>query len=232
MRNLDIRHPVVIESMVKIETRLEYYTTLLAAHPLLEMAATGRLARPVADEFAYLQYVDSILWVPMLALMKERVSRPRLLRAIAENLACEAGYRGTSHVELARQFVESLGLFAPPPGCPVPDVVDTVTHWTRFPEPQIAGWLLAAETLVPLLFTRMRPSFASLPGADLRYLDEHVHVDSDDHAVWMKEAVAEILCSPSSLPAVLVGVDFGAREVFDVPDVLYTHALKLGEREA
>src|SRR5205085_7119731 len=176
-------------SMARIEARLALYACQLETHPFLELAHVKVLLRPVLDEFAYLQYVDSILWVPMLALMKERVRAPRLARAVRDNLACEAGYRGTSHVELALRFVRSLGISSPPVGCEQHDIVQVVSQWTRFCEPQIAGWLFAAETLVPLLFRLVRPSYQDIPGVDLRYLDEHVHVDADDHSGWMKEAI-------------------------------------------
>lgn len=207
-----------------LDQRLALHEAMLRAHPFLELARNAMLPREILEEFAYLQYVDSILWVPMLSLMKERARSERLTRAIRDNIACETGMSGTSHIEMARMFIRSLGLDVVGAG-QNPDVVATVSQWTTFGEAVVAGWLYAAEHLVPLLFGAMRPGFAAIPGADLRYLDEHIAVDSDDHSRWMREAIAEIIQDDPTHPDVLLGIDLGSREVLDVPDVLYSKTL-------
>ena len=169
--------------------------------------------------------MDSILWVPMLALMKERATSPLLRSAIRDNLACEAGIEGISHVELARQFVRSLGISSAPAEGAASNPIEAVSHWTRFSEPRIGGWLLVVETLVPVLFRAVRGCFASLPGADLRYLDEHVDIDANVHAQRLEEALAQVVEDPAAFPEAVQGVDFGAREVFCAPDALYTKSL-------
>jgi hypothetical protein len=208
--------------------RVEFYAGLLVHHPLLERARANALPREVLVEFAQLQYADSILWIPMLSLMKARAQSPRLVAAIDHNIADEAGRTSASHVELARTFVRSLGVADFATGGLAPDVVEMVSHWSRLPEPALAGWLLAAERLVPIMFGAMRPCYAGL-GASLRYLDEHIAVDEAAHARWMEEAVDELLGAGVGSDEVLHGVDIGAREVFNVPDVLYAKTLWCSE---
>ena len=209
-----------------IDQRLNLYIQMMSSHPLFALAEKGLLSRALINEFAYLQYADSILWVPMLALMKERVKNPRLVRALTDNIACEAGIYGISHIELARQFTCSLGV-KDALGTLSPDVVQNASHLTSLTEAQIAGWIFAAETLVPILFSKMRVCYQAIPGCDLRYLDEHIGIDSDEHSIWMREAINEILIEPSRVNEVLTGIDFGMREAMDVPDSLYAKAMWL-----
>src|SRR5438445_8256634 len=87
-----------------IIARVDRYRSELLAHPLLTFNPFPAL------EFAYHQYSDSILWIPMLAQMLTKAERsPRLRRAIADNIADEAGLSAISHVELARRLMRSLG---------------------------------------------------------------------------------------------------------------------------
>lgn len=216
-------------SIATIRARIDFYARVLSDHPLLVLARGGEVPREILLEFARVQYADSILWIPMLSLMKERAQNPRLVRAIRENIADEAGQTGVSHVELARRFIRSLGIADVAAGTMTPDVVEMVSHWSRLPEPAIAGWLLAAECLVPILFEAMRVGYGVFPDANLRYLDEHITVDADVHSSWMREAILELLEDPGSGSMVMIGVDFGAREVFDVPDGLYAKSLWMVE---
>jgi hypothetical protein len=234
MKNLDVQtSPDPTREMTQkfaaeiLTQRLDLYCQMMNTHPLFLLVARGDLPRPIVDEFAWLQYADSILWVPMLALMKERVRNPRLVRALTDNIACEAGVSGTSHIELARRFVASLGLKSAPAGTTLPDVIDNASQWTSFTEGQIAGWICAAETLVPILFSRMRPAFAAIRGCDLHYLDEHIGVDSDEHSKWMQESIEQLVAGGTSVSEILAGLDFGMREAMDVPDMLYAKAMWL-----
>lgn len=70
----------------------------LEQHPLLTAARKGELPESVVRQFAFQQFADSILWIPMLAQMKAKATRStRLRRAIEENIAHEAGIEGPSH---------------------------------------------------------------------------------------------------------------------------------------
>src|SRR5689334_18222050 len=94
-----------------IFARLEQYRADFAQHPLFAAARAGDLPPSLLREFAFHQYADSILWIPMLALMKSKAVRSaRLRRAIEDNIACEAGLGATSHVQLAADLMRSLGL--------------------------------------------------------------------------------------------------------------------------
>jgi len=167
----------------------------------------------------------------MLAQMKSKARRSeRLKRAIEENIAHEAGFQAESHVTLAAQMMRSLGR----------DVIDALTpgpfieaahYWISdefkaFGEAEVAGWLLGAESLVPVLFAQMVPSFDSL-GCDTRYFHEHIEVDSDEHATWMAESVEEVvdLYGPAALAQVTMGLNESWAETRAVPDALWARHL-------
>jgi len=211
-----------------IFSTLDRYRTELHEHPLLVAARSGQIERATLIRFAYYQYADSITWIPMLAQMKSKALRSRRLRkAIEDNIAHEAGLGGTSHVLLAAQLMRSLGLRGLD-GLPTDGIVRTAGLWltdafTQMTEPALAGWLLTAETLVPELFAQMAPQYAELPGADTTYFSEHVHVDSDEHAAWMAEAVTEVvaLYGPDCVPAVLEGMADAWAETLEDPSELW-----------
>jgi pyrroloquinoline quinone (PQQ) biosynthesis protein C len=210
-----------------IYEELAGYRAQLVAHPLLTAARAGELSTKTLHEFAFHQYSDSILWIPMLAQMKGVATKSRRLRdAIEANIGHEAGLGGISHVTLAADFMRSLGI-TDLDGMPTHTFARDATEWlsadwTTLSEGNVAGWLLVAETLVPLMFAALEPSFAAL-GADTRYLREHVHVDSDEHARWMAESVDEIvdLYGPSCCDDIHEGMDIGWTETVLVPDALW-----------
>lgn len=208
--------------------QLDRYCAQFAEHPFFLAAHDDRIPRPLLHEFAFYQYSDSVLWIPMLALMKSKATRSeRLRRAIEENIRCEAGLGGVSHVQFAVNLMRSLGIesvddFAP----------DTFTtsaslwlsrDFADFSEPEMAGWLLAAEMLVPIMFARMKVAFDRIPGCDTAYLAEHVAVDSDEHATWMAESVEEVvsLYGAASVPEVLAGLEDAWVETVEIPDLLH-----------
>jgi hypothetical protein len=200
--------------------QLAAYRDRLTEHPLLVAARSDELPESLLHTFAIHQLGDSILWIPMLAHMHDKVRAPRLRRAIADNIAHEAGLAATSHVTLALAMVRSLGItrldtFST-------DVfARTVEPWLAddFEEPAIAGWLLVAEALVPILFAAVLPSFTRL-GADTRYFAEHVVIDADEHARWMAEAVDELVETCGATP-ILDGMAEAWVDTCDVPDQLW-----------
>ena len=210
-----------------IHTTLDRYRAALAEHPLLVAAHAGQIERATLHKFAYYQYADSITWIPMLAQMKSLAIRsPRLRRAIEDNIAHEAGLGGTSHVALAVALMRSLGI-RDLAGFPTAALGDTAALWlsdafARMTEPALAGWLLVAETLVPQLFAALRPQFAALPGADTHYFDEHIAVDTDEHATWMAEAVADVIAiyGPACVGDILAGMADAWAETCEDPDSL------------
>src|SRR3569623_1436049 len=196
----------------------------LATHPLL---ATHDLPTTILHEFAFHQYSDSILWIPMLAQMKAKAIRSsRLRRAIEDNIAHEAGLGGVSHVTLAVELLRSLGIRTLEP-IPTHTFARSATLWLSeafvgAAEPATAGWLLVAETLVPDLYAALEPAFARI-GAYTRYFREHVAVDTDEHAQWITESVEEIveLYGPGCVGEVLAGMADAFAETLEVPDALW-----------
>lgn len=101
-------------------------------------------------------------------------------------------------------------------------------EFESFGEPEVAGWLLGAESLVPILFAQMVPSFDAL-GFDTRYFHEDIDVDSDEHATWMAESVEEVvdLYGPVALVRVAIGLNEAWAETRAIPDLLWArHVMK------
>lgn len=202
--------------------RLAAYRAELEQHPLLTAARGGQVSPSILREFATYQYRDSILWIPMLAQMREKATRSeRLRRAIAENIAHEAGLEGMSHVTLAVSLMRSLGVDA----VGGDELASSASLWlsedfASLSEPEVAGFLLTAETLVPLMFAMMRPAYERL-GADTRYFTVHEAVDGDEHAKWMEESVLEVLGLYDAPDAVLSGMADAWEETIAVPDALW-----------
>jgi hypothetical protein len=209
-----------------IFSRLDRYRAELLEHPLLDAARRGTLSEATLQQFAFYQYVDSVTWIPMLAQMKSKAARSRRLQdAIRDNIAHEAGLDGTSHVALAVALMRSLGIKRLD-DFPADAFTDPAEMWlsdpfAEFSEPAIAGWLLTAETLVPLLFAAIKPCFDPL--GDTRYFSEHIAVDADEHASWMAEAVADVvaLYGPGSVPIITAGMADAWQETREVPDRLW-----------
>ncbi len=210
-----------------ISNRLADYRARLAKHPLIEEARTGELPTTILHEFAFHQYSDSILWIPMLAQMKSMATQSsRLRRAIEDNIAHEAGLASTSHVTLAVTLMRSLGI-ATLDAFPTQTFTHSATLWlsdafNAMTEPELAGWLYTAETLVPDMFAAFEPCFAAT-GADTAYFREHVHVDSDEHAVWMAESIADVLAiyGPDCVAQITAGMADAFAETLEVPDALW-----------
>jgi hypothetical protein len=225
-----IMNKIDTEPIATIVHQLGLYRATLIQHPLLIAAQEGELPRKTLLEFAYHQYSDSILWIPMLAQMKSRVTRSRRLRkAIEDNIAHEAGLGGESHVTLAVRMMRSLGVRSLG-DLPSETFATSATLWLSdefadFDEPHIAGFLLTAETLVPLMFAAVARSFEAL-GCDARYFHEHVAIDGDEHSAWMAEATADVIAlyGDECVPAVLAGMQDAWDETVEVPDDLWLGA--------
>jgi hypothetical protein len=201
--------------------RLADYRARLIEHPFL--TALDHPV-PILHEFAFHQYADSILWIPMLAQMRGKALRSRRLRdAIGNNIGHEAGLHAISHVQLAVDLMRSLGITRVDGRV----LAQSAQLWlsdefAAMSEPEVAGFLLVAETLVPIMFAALAPQFARL-GAQTRYFEEHVSVDSDEHSQWMAEAVEEVLdvYGGDAAPAIAAGMADAWDETREIPDVLW-----------
>lgn len=206
---------------------LDRYRHELLAHPLLEAARAGQIERPILLQFAYCQYSDSITWIPMLAQMKTRaVKSTRLRRAIEDNIAHEAGLGGISHVTLAAQLMRSLGV-KDLDAFPTAGLGATASLWLSdafvdMSEPELVGWLLTAETLVPEMFAVVLPCFAAA-SAETEYFTQHVSVDTDEHSAWMAEAIDDVIAiyGPDCVTAILAGMADAWAETQEDPDTLW-----------
>lgn len=227
----DFTEPIGAQSLQPIFDLLGHYRSELARHPLMEAARRSELSTELLLELAFYQYSDSILWIPMLAQMKELAVRSKRLRAaIEDNIAHEAGLGGTSHVTLAVTMMRSLGV-RDLDAFPTATFAKSATLWltdgfAQQPEPEVAGWLLVAESLVPQLFAEVAPCYARIDGCDTRYFTQHVAVDSDEHAQWMTEAVADVMqiYGPDARDTVIAGMQDAWEETREVPDHLWRRA--------
>ena len=227
----DFTEPITAATLQPVFELLEQYRNELARHPLMEAARNHELSTEILLELAFYQYSDSILWIPMLAQMKELAVRSRRLRAaIEDNIAHEAGLGGTSHVTLAVAMMRSLGVRTLD-AFPASTFAKSAQLWltdafATQAEPEIAGWLLVAESLVPQLFAAVAPCYADVPSCDVRYFTQHVTVDTDEHARWMTDAVADVvqLYGAASLELVVAGMTDAWEETIEIPDVLWRRA--------
>ena len=214
----------------KVEHALAFYQRQMRRHPLKGLIAENLVSHELGKEFMKLQYIDSTLWVPMLAIMKDRVFNPTLKKALTDNLLCEAGARHTSHVTLCAEFLISGGIdpyfgdlyhYSPLAKHPT-EIMNSVI---RMNESQIAGWIMIAEMIVPDLFMLFRPLLFEM-NVNLRYIDEHITVDGDEHGEWMFRAVEDLLKKGATEQDILDGIHLGGRVALSVPDALYAKALR------
>ena len=197
----------------------------LRHHPLLVAAGDATLPPPLLRELAFLQYADSILWIPMLAQLKSKATRSvRLRRAIEDNISCEAGLGSVSHVQLAVDLMRSIP-DVDTGAVPLPAFREATSWWlsnefAAASEAWVVGWLLAAESLVPVLFAGVLPAYR---GCDTRYFSEHVAVDGDEHAAWMRESLDDVFAvyGAGCVADVERGIDDAWQETISVPDALW-----------
>jgi hypothetical protein len=217
------------KQLASINKRIEFYEKQLKCHPIANYLNKSSVPEKILNEFAIIQYSDSLLWVPMLSLMKDRVKNVRLKRALRENMLCEAGANAISHIELCRRFLESMGIDCGNLHINSDNLALSTAELsfiTALNEAQIAGWILAAEALVPVTFALFRQGFAHVKGVDLTYLNEHIIVDTDEHSQWMKESALELLSESACFDEIITGIDIGGRVVLRVPDALYAKVIR------
>jgi hypothetical protein len=219
------------EDMIEIHALLDTYVEQMRTHPLQSVFVASNTPRKLIEEFAGIQYVDSVLWVPMLAVMKDRVKNPLLYEALKDNLLCEAGATHESHVMLCQKFIKSVGVspfygnFQEYSGV-ASHPVEIMNGVSGMNEEQIAGFNLVSEAMVPHLFKMVLPAFKRLPGVDTTYLTDHIHVDADDHAQAMIEAVEDLVEHGAAVGSILEGMHLSARTALSIPDALYAKYLR------
>ena len=223
---------MVSGSVSSVFYQLNLYRNYFLKHSFFKEAIDKQIPSSVLMEFALYQYSDGVLWVPMLSLMKSKIEKStRLRKAIEDNICCETGIGGVSHVELVRKMINSLNLDCLGESSSY-FVLKNLNFWLsqefeEFTEPMVVGWLLVAETLVPIMFEKMQACFAPL-GCDTLYFSEHVSVDGDEHSRWMSEAAHDVVAAygaEQSVGAILHGMREAWLETISVPDLLYQKVL-------
>jgi pyrroloquinoline quinone (PQQ) biosynthesis protein C len=223
--------PEIQSDLREILLLMESYVQQMRTHPLQLVFRDPSVPRQLVLDFAGIQYADSVLWVPMLAIMKDRAQHPTLVQALLDNLMCEAGAHHESHVMLCQRFLKSLGVspyfgdyrqYSDLARHPI-EIMNGVSGMS---ECQIAGFNLMSEAMVPHLFKMALPAFQRIPGADCQYLTDHISVDADDHAAAMIRAVQDLILSGSSVGEILEGMHLSGRTSLSIPDALYAQVLR------
>jgi pyrroloquinoline quinone (PQQ) biosynthesis protein C len=164
-----------IKMPLELDRALARYRFQLETHPLRPLCERAALPRPVLEAFARAQFVDSTIWVAMLALIKGRVQAAGLREAVRKNILDEVGNDGVPHVTLCQRFVESVGVpsryfdyreFSPASVYPVEVMMALAA---RADDATLGGWLLSQELLVPEVFGMFRVALAAIPEVDLEY---------------------------------------------------------------
>ena len=179
-----------------IHQAVSYYQTKLANHPIRPFCEKGLLSRSLVEDFARIQYVDSTLWVAMLSLARGRVSNPKLSEAIRKNIFVRWELRRPAcypRAGVCQKPRNSSGVRRLPGLCSSHRTFRKSHECFRSGR-ETGSFRVGSgrQTLVPTLFSMFRPAFQHHAGADLRYLDEHITIDADEHAQWMLEAAVEV----------------------------------------
>lgn len=146
-------------------------------------------------------YADGLWWVSALQYMHKYARNERFKKALLDNLNCETGTDGgIAHMLLLNNFFESIMLSADMKDSVYAKAIRRAQHENkilrRSTEAQKAGFMLVTEHLFPTLLSCVRPAIISnYPDCDMDYIDEHIEVDADEHSIWMKESVMEIIVS-------------------------------------
>lgn len=190
------------------ETAFEAVNQILALgestiknHPIVLQILSGKLNKETLNVILLCFYADGLWWVSALQYMHKHTRNPRFKQALLDNLNCETGAGGgTPHMLLLNNFFESIMLSVDMKNPIYAGAIKRAQHENkilhRSTEQQRAGFMLATEHLFPTLLACVRPAIIEhYPDCDMDYIDEHIEVDADEHSIWMKESVIEILNS-------------------------------------
>ncbi len=187
------------ESMIAVMQILVAAEQSLADHRINHEISARTLSKAGLDMIIKCLYADGVWWVSGLRYMLKRARNKRFIQALSDNLACETGYSGGSaHMVLLDDFIESI--------CLKIDMNDPIYRdatkraqqenlmLKKATEPQKAGFMLATEHIFPKMLQVIRPAVLDhYPKAIMNYIDEHIEVDADEHAIWMQESVEQII---------------------------------------
>ncbi len=191
--------------MKKVLDTLKSADENLRNHLIALLIDSGTLPKEALIAILKCFYADGLWWVSALGYMKNEARNARFKQALEDNYNCETGISGNiPHLELMEKFAASIML-------PI-DMSDSVYKnaltraqkenkmLKKATEPTRSGFMLATETLFPTILQVVRPAIiCHFPMADMRYIDEHIKVDGDEHSQWMRESVEQIVSENSVL---------------------------------
>jgi len=158
-------------------------------------------------------YADGLWWVAMLRKMHKGATNKRFIQALADNIACETGTDGgTAHTQLMEDFAATINLEIdtddPVYMTALKRAEKETSLLTDSSEAKRAGFMYGTEELFSFFLKLIRPATLRLfPNADMTYIDEHIEVDSNEHAIWMLESVGQIMeINPELFDEILSGI--------------------------
>lgn len=200
--------------MKKIISLLDQYCNGIKDHSVVQLLQNSLIKKESVNAILKSLYADSLWWVRALEYMESEAQNIRFRQALSDNIACETGKDGgVAHLKLMEDLIRSISL-----DIDMKDLVYRKTL-TRAQEEnkmlkganelQRAAFMLGTETLFPSVLSLIQPVLVEhYPNADMRYVEEHIEVDSGEHSVWMMESVESMLADGGSFDE----VEFGLRE--------------------
>lgn len=206
----------------------------LINHEVVLLTQEDALDKKILDDLIKCMYADCLWWIPALQYMLRGARNERFKKALTDNIACESGAAGNiAHTALMDSFVDSIGLKIDMNGDPVylgglKRAKEEMDFLKKATEPMKAGFMFATESLFPLMLQKLRLAVvAHYPNADMNYWDTHIEVDGDEHAIWMKESVREILASNLDFETeIQKGIETAIHGVIHVLDLVLGDQLK------
>ena len=220
--------------LVTLKEQVSFYLRAVDHHLINSLIKNGEMPRSVLDDCARMHYGFSTSWGPVLGTIKDTSTNFKFIEALKENMSDELGINGISHITLCADLLKSMGIdphyggndMLPIAAHPV-EIMNTVPFLT---EAQKAGYMFLSESLVPHVFTVLKPAYDQI-NADTRYFSEHMEVDSDKHSVMLQEALEDIIKKSKdtgiALGEALQGIHFGGRSIVGPIDCFYFEALRL-----
>lgn len=205
-----------------IQAKISRAAIAIRNHLLSRKAVSSGWTAAQRERYSLFQLGTATIWPGFLAGCAGRVQNPALQDALRLNACCEIGANEGSmgHVSLALSFCLSQGI-AP----------DMLVSWPTNPKNQasmvnmvgillkpemtIAGWMYANEFLAGVMFQAFLPAFAAATGPAIRYMQEHVDVDGDEHAKQIWDSVEECLSSGHNLQDFLRGLNLAIQARID-----------------
>lgn len=211
--------------MKKIMDQLKSADESLRNHLIALLIESGTLPKEALLTILKCFYADGLWWVSALGHMEKEARNPRFKQALLDNYNCETGISGnTPHLKLMENFAASIMLPIEMNDLVYANALKRAQIENKMlkkaTEPTRAGFMLATETLFPIILHIVRPAILHhFPMADMQYIDEHIEVDGDEHSKWMLESVEQLVTeNPMLLEETLIGITeaiHGALAPFD-----------------